>query len=476
MPGGTRRTAARTLDRLRRDGASGEATAHFPTLSRPGYVALLTGVEPRWSGVRNNRFHREVALDSSMKRLRAAGLSSAAVADATTSFVELFPGQLDEVQYAPWPGGMFQGTRLALARGFPFVVLIPGAVDLAGHEDGADSPEYRLAVASVAAELGPALAARDLARETVIVTADHGHTDSGGHGGTELESLTVPLVLAGAGIRPGRGPPGARLVDVAPTVAALLGVPPPGHGMGRTLLPVLDVDADTASAIRTADEERIARNLTVLAGWRRSARTDLLTARLTRMAIVGALAAAGALLLAGTRRIGLVHLDRRVLLMAIPAFPVVFYGLLTPFGQRFSLSAVPAEEDVVLWVLRFGVAALVAHLLATGIVLHGRVRPRDRLAAANAVTLCGLLLAFVPAGLVWAWLQHDPETYLPGSTVQLLTPSLYVALACYGVAAAVAQGVEMVVFLARSMDPRLRLRRLERAAERERHALQENDS
>jgi hypothetical protein len=172
-----------------------------------------------------------------------------------------------------------------------------------------------------------------------------------------------------------------------------------------------------------------------------------------------------------TRRIGVVWLDAHVLALALPAFPLVFYGLLAPFG--YSLSAFPAEEGIVNWILRFGAAALAVHLVATWLVLHGRVRPRDRLAAANAVALCGLLLAFVPAGAMWAWLQHDREAFLPGSTIQMLIPAMYIALICYAAAAAVALALELVVFVARSLDPRIRLRRLERAAEHERRLLEE---
>ena len=80
-----------------------------------------------------------------------------------------------------------------------------------------------------AAMLRVAFAGIDLTRDTVIVTADHGHVSRGGHGGAEPEVSSVPLVLAGKGIVPGASARNAQLVDVAPTVAALLGVPAPGQ-------------------------------------------------------------------------------------------------------------------------------------------------------------------------------------------------------------------------------------------------------
>ena len=55
----------------------------------------------------------------------------------------------------------------------------------------------------------------------------------GGHGSTQ--EMRVPLLISGAGVRPGAVPKGARLVDVAPTIAALLGVRPPADAQGRVL-------------------------------------------------------------------------------------------------------------------------------------------------------------------------------------------------------------------------------------------------
>jgi len=55
----------------------------------------------------------------------------------------------------------------------------------------------------------------------------------GSHGSTE--ELEVPFLVAGAGFRPGAVPDDPNLVDVAPTIAALLGVAPPDDGQGRVL-------------------------------------------------------------------------------------------------------------------------------------------------------------------------------------------------------------------------------------------------
>ncbi|GAA3647250.1 ectonucleotide pyrophosphatase/phosphodiesterase [Nonomuraea antimicrobica] len=55
----------------------------------------------------------------------------------------------------------------------------------------------------------------------------------GAHG--SLSEMKVPLLLSGAGIRPGLRLRRPRLIDVAPTIAALLGTRPPAQAQGRDL-------------------------------------------------------------------------------------------------------------------------------------------------------------------------------------------------------------------------------------------------
>ena len=56
---------------------------------------------------------------------------------------------------------------------------------------------------------------------------------AGVHGMTRV--MQVPLVLAGAGVRPHAAPHGPRHIDIAPTIAALLGIDGPSGADGRVL-------------------------------------------------------------------------------------------------------------------------------------------------------------------------------------------------------------------------------------------------
>jgi hypothetical protein len=492
------------LGELRRDGVDGAAIAHYPTYSRPGYVTILTGVPPAASGVRTNQHPGAVALDSLMDRVRAAGRRTGFASDydalprlfmdlrgrpepepAPELELELADkerdaaaiaarnieaerrGDFDDARYAPWPGGFRDSARSLIAEGDALVVLLIGVVDSAGHAHGGDSDEYRAAAHIADRTLATVLAGLDLAQDAVIVLADHGHTDRGGHGGLEPEVVQVPLIAVGAGIRPGGQLVSARLVDIAPTAAALLGVAAPGHGIGRALTEILAIEPGEAARLGAIDTARAARNLSIVQAADAVAGGDRLEKRAWRLALVvsGAVLALGLAVWLGSR--GGMRLDIRVLSVGVPAFFIVYYTLIGTLGQSFSPSAMPARGHLASELLKYGAVGTLVHILAGWRALRRRHALAERLAAANGVALCGLFIAMLSAGLVWAYFP-PPYVLVPTARMMVLIPAVLVAVSCYTVAVALTQVVEVIVFFARAVDPRVRLVRLERAAARAR--------
>jgi hypothetical protein len=500
------------LDELRRRGVDGEASSHYPTWSRPNYVSILTGVPPHASGVRTNHHATPVQLDSLMDRARAAGLHVATATDydvlprlflrrrtasAPTARavlgVELGldlgdglgldpdtavdleaeaaldvdsleqpaaqPGvrapdadlasPFDDARYAPWPGGFSEAGSALAAGGADLVILLVGAVDAAGHAHGGDSPEYRDAAAVADRAVARVLAHVDLTQDAVIVTADHGHTRRGGHGGIEPEVTSVPLIAAGAGIRPGATPHDAWLIDLAPTVAALLALPAPGHGLGRTLVELLALDDAGRTRRVAADQLRLAVTRAVVDGAEASAAADVRAHRAERIAMVagGALLAAILALLLIRRRV--LRLDRRVLLVSIPAFFVVYYGLLATLGQRFSPSLLPAQGHLAGQMVRFGLISMAVQLCASLWALRNQPTLGERLAAANGVAWTGLMSTMIPAGLIWAFFP-PPYVALPGPVWLVLIPAALVAVACAAINVALTLALEVIIFAARA--------------------------
>jgi hypothetical protein len=486
------------LDELRRRGVDSEATSHYPTWSRPNYVSILTGVPPPASGVRTNHHATPVALDSLMDRARAAGLRVATATDydvlprlflrprgsgPTPAPVELDtqaaidrdpnaaldldslehpaapPGirapdadlasPFDDARYAPWPGGFTESGSALTAGRADLVILLVGAVDAAGHAHGGDSPAYRDAAVTADRAVARALARVELARDAVIVTADHGHTGRGGHGGIEPEVLAVPLIAAGAGIRPGATASDARLIDLAPTVSALLGLPAPGHGLGRTLTELLALDEPARTRRIAADQLRLAATRTAVFAAEAAAADDVIAHRTARLCAVvgGALLAGGLAVLLIRRRV--LRFDGGVLLVSLPAFFVVYYGLIATLGQRFSPSLLPAQGHLAGQLVRYGLIGLVVQLAASLWALRNAPSFGERLAAANGIAWAGLMSTMVVAGVFWAFFP-PPYVELPSPVWLVMIPAALVAVACAATHVALTLGLEVIVFAARA--------------------------
>lgn len=242
------------LNELRKRGADFECRVGVPSLSLPGRAVIMTGAWQEIHGQTLNLNPRPLPVEHLFATAKKRGLSTAHSAHADTH--RLFAPHVDEpFVYPEAPPGrslaelrselrrMGESSAALLRERKPrLAVLELTMTDDAGHQWGAASSEYRQAALAIDDELRPLVGQIDLARTVVIVTADHGHTARGGHGGPEEAVLRVPLVMAGGPLR--KGAAGRCLqVDIAPTVAALLGIEIPASSVGRPLLEALTLDA-----------------------------------------------------------------------------------------------------------------------------------------------------------------------------------------------------------------------------------------
>lgn len=493
------------LNELRARGVDGRARAQYPTFSRPGYVNILTGVPPAHSGVRTNRFRWPVRVDSLMDRMRdastperplRAGFASdydpmprlflrpralplhedfevdLTLMDETTAeawrraiHTEL-EGDFDDPRYAPWPGGFREAARGVISAHDTLAVLLIGAVDAAGHEFGGLEPEYLAAAFDVDAALRASVTDLDLTRDAIIVVADHGHTDRGGHGGLEPNVVDVPFILAGAGVMPGAAVD-VDLMDVAPTAAVLLGVAAPGHGLGKAALPALRLAPEAAARIAALDEARVKTNRAIVDRELGGERTARLGKRALRVVVILALTAVAIVLAWWLRMRGGMRLDLKVIGVGAPAFFIVYYTLIGVLGERFSPSLLPARGHIAWELFKYGAIGSAVHIAVGWLALRKRMVLAERLAAANGIAWLGLMFAMVPAGLFWAFFPA-PYVEVPSPRLLVFIPAVKVAIACYTVAVALSLLLEVIVFFSRAIDPRVRVIRLERAIEKAR--------
>ncbi|MBK9071501.1 MAG: alkaline phosphatase family protein [Myxococcales bacterium] len=357
-------------------------------------------------------------------------------------------GDFDVPMYVPWPGGFRDGAELLMSQRLDLIVLLIGVVDVAGHERGGSSVDYR-AAAYIADEALRQIAAQlDFSRDAMIVVADHGHTAPGGHGGLEPDVVQVPFIAVGAGIVPGAKVEGVQLQDVAPTLGALLGVGAPQHALGRTLIEMLDIDAATKDALMQQDTQRIRRNREIVMREQAHAAAANHETRSGRLLAIGAVALVILFLGGLAIRAGGMRLRWRALAVSLPAFFVVYFTLLGALGQHMSPSFLPARGHISAELLKFAVIGCVVQILFNWIALRKHHGLAERLSAANGIAWVGLLLTLVPVAILWAYFP-PPYTIVPSPTMLVLVPALQIALATYVVGTTITLLGEIVVYWAR---------------------------
>ncbi|MDX2527128.1 alkaline phosphatase family protein [Streptomyces europaeiscabiei] len=253
----------------------GPSTSMAYTDSGPGWSSVLTGVWPDRHGVTGNDFTGADYSRYPDFLSRAVTARPALRTAAVVSWPELVHrGTLGPAigQRVPYDGEsdgyesadrLVAGTALRwLTEDDPDVVFVYfGATDEAGHATGPLGPAYDRALLAQDAHLGRLLDAVGSRRSdpvradehwTVLVTTDHGHLDTGGHGGDTRAEREVFVVLAEPGTPGGTRLATPRLVDIAPTVLDRLGIPvDPAWGLQGRVLP-----RPAASPLPPATSER----------------------------------------------------------------------------------------------------------------------------------------------------------------------------------------------------------------------------
>ncbi len=252
------------LNRLREQGAWGLMHSQPPSYSEPGYSVMLTGAWPELSdGPAMNLSYEAIPTftqDNLFSAAQRAGLKSAV--SGYYWFEKLIPQETLESSF--YTSGEDQSAdREVVEAALPWlrsgdyqlVLIHLDQVDFAGHyEGGPRDPRWNQAASRVDALLREIVAELDFSQDTLLVVSDHGQIDQGGHGGHEAVTLLEPFVLVGSGVKPGFYGD-LYMVDVAPTVATLLGTNLPGTSQGAVQLEMLTypgesipflVDATTA--------------------------------------------------------------------------------------------------------------------------------------------------------------------------------------------------------------------------------------
>jgi len=216
----------------------------FPSVTLPCHMSLFYSVPPERHGTTNNDFTPWVRpMDGLMETLRAKEKKCAMFYDWWALRNVARPNATSYCHFASGMKlGRYESCEMNTAAALTFLpkyhtdfaFLYYGVPDHMGHEHGWMGEEYMKSVRFCWDQIDQVLEA--LGDEyTVIITADHGgHART--HGTTMPEDMIIPLMILGKDIQPGEAFADANLMDIAPTVAKLLGVDPNPEWEGKSLL------------------------------------------------------------------------------------------------------------------------------------------------------------------------------------------------------------------------------------------------
>ncbi len=242
--------------------ASAEVWAGMVAMTSSAVLTYGTGQRGGFEQVARNLDVLRTPFDNWLQRAHEQGVSLMVAGDVAWP---LTYGDVFDQQLLDPPGAAidvdfneqtFRDSR-ALAAKAPNVLIAHFVTpDHQGHAYGILSEQYEAHIRQFDQDLGAWLS--ELGREwTVVVTSDHGATNTGTHGMASEVTRRSPLYAYGPGIAaPPRHGDVLDQAELAGTLATLIGVSAPTHARGRTLVEWLDLEPALASAVACADVER----------------------------------------------------------------------------------------------------------------------------------------------------------------------------------------------------------------------------
>ena len=484
-----------SMESLRGYGADLVVSTAEPSLSYPNWTTILSGTTQDHHGVVTNWHEGASPVETLLDTADRANVPFVVV--GPSDLATLYPAalQADASYFDEWSDEYLSATYVDKTLEFVaeknprFVLLHLPDIDESGHDFGGTSDEYETTVARVDGDLRRLVEGLQDTQTAFVVVSDHGHVDSGGHGGWEAEVTRVPCVIAGAGVRAMQGE--AAQEDVAPTVAVLAGLPVPRHSTGTPIAATLGSGAAKGrAAARLQRGAAVAAFMRVLGGADGDAGRPPFVAETTDSEITASFAAArsarlerdresrrlgtglflsasslAALLLAGTA-------SWRALVAALSgsaAYYAVYNGLFfLVHGNRWSLSAFNSEDLMDSWMNTRLIEAAVAGLIAAAVASvvypmlrrepkgpHGRYLAGWLTLGPLAVMVTQLTLALQIAWFDWAW-GVTPVWGLPDLMWGFKFDLDLVQVTALGVAAVLAPVVSYVVG---RYHPRMRAQR-----------------
>ena len=430
------------LNELREKGATAAMHSQPPSFSAPGWTAILTG---GWPDINDSQplnppdqfSARPFTQDNIFAAANRSGLNTA-VSGYSWFEQMLSTSGVDAGFYTP--GEDQKADKAVVAAALPWltgdyqlILIHLDQVDYAGHNQGGPrNPNWNAAATRADNLLRDIVSALDLTKDTVLVISDHGQIDQGGHGGPEPITLLEPFVLTGTAVIPGQYGD-VNMVDIAPTLAALLGTNIPSINEGHVLTQMLTLSPEQNSAIQNILKLQQAQLFSVYTSEigstssvgggpvvtatqnaiKQARDVQLATERVWRNVIAALIALLPAYLL-------IIRRDKKILWLAAGAFVYILlfnfrYAILD--GRTYSLASVESATRLITYTATTTVIATILAWLIPMIGLHGFTAGSRHAAEVSLgcvwftvyMVALPILLSFAVNGVIVTWTL--PEFY-----------------------------------------------------------------
>ena len=228
-----------TLNALREKGASFIIQNEPPTFRLPVWTTLISGASTEIHGVTTNQAGRLSNSSSIFREVQLSGGSVAVI--GSQSLGDTLGAEVQRFEVVENPD-ITQRDDDAVRIGLDVLrdSQNPAAlicIELTAIEDSLDAhlSDSDAAISATDARIRTIQEKLDLATTTLIIMSDRGLTLPGSDGGGEPVTAITPFIMSGAGIAV-HSQGLLQSIDIAPTLAALMGVPIPAHSQGEPAL------------------------------------------------------------------------------------------------------------------------------------------------------------------------------------------------------------------------------------------------
>ncbi len=215
----------------------------YPSITLPCHLSMFHSVPPERHGTLSNDYVKPVRpVNGLFEQLKAAGKKSAMYYGWEPLREIGRPGSLIAAEYIhaysfEHTDGMLTERAISYIKeahpDFVFLYMVE-TDEKGGHDSGWMSDTYLDYISHAINNVKKVI--EEAGDEyTVIVTADHGGHDRM-HGTDLPEDMTIPMFFFGDKFKAGVELPNVSILDIAPTIADVMGIPSAGEWEGKSLV------------------------------------------------------------------------------------------------------------------------------------------------------------------------------------------------------------------------------------------------